>query len=117
MSCADIAGRLGVSERTVKRDMAEIRPYCERKVRGYLRKPEEARVAKVDAELEGKSLGERLKILERTWVDYMKLVKRRKYLRRQLTVTIDLDRGCGCSSFDVYSFAARFDKARDELSI
>lgn len=91
LSYAGIADRLGVSERTVKRDMAKIKPYYERKVRSYLHKVGEERQAKIKAELEGKSLSEQLKILEKTWVNYSKLVKQREYLRRQLTVTIDLD--------------------------
>jgi DNA-binding CsgD family transcriptional regulator len=91
LSYAGIADRLGVSERTVKRDMAKIKPYYDRKIRSYLHKLAEERQANIEAELEGKSLGEQLKILEKTWVNYSKLVKQREYLRRQLTVTIDLD--------------------------
>ena len=91
VSYVGIADRLGVSERTVKRDMARIKPYYERKVRSYMRKLGEERGAKFRAELEGKSLSEQLSILEAALVNYNKLVKKREYFRRQLTVTIDLD--------------------------
>jgi transposase len=90
VSYVGIAERLGVSERTVKRDMARIKPYYERKVRSYMRKLDEERQAKIRAEMEGKSLSDQLSILEAALVNY-KLVKQRKYFRRQLTVTIDLD--------------------------
>jgi hypothetical protein len=91
LSYSVIAEQLSVSERTVKRDMAKIRPYYERKIASYMRRVEQERRAKVEAELAGKSLSEQLKILQRMWVNYSKLVKQREYLRRQLTVTIDLD--------------------------
>jgi len=91
VSYAVIAERLGVSERTVRRDMAKIRPYYERKVRSCLRKLEEKKRAKVEAELAGKSLSEQYKLLTRMLIASRKLVKQREYRRSKLTVTIDLD--------------------------
>jgi transposase len=91
LSYVEIAERLGVSERTVKRDMAKIKPYYERQVKSYLRKLQQARIAEVEEELEGKSLSEKLDILLRKWDEHVKLLKRREYLRRQITITIDLD--------------------------
>lgn len=91
LSYGVIAERLGVSERTVKRDMAKIRPYYERKIRSYLRKFEDERRAKVEAELAGKSLSEQYTLLTRMLINSRKQVKQREYRRSKLTVTIDLD--------------------------
>ena len=60
----EIALRLGVSERTVKRDMAKIRPYYERLVRNHMRRLGEERRAEIERMLEGKSLLERYKIVQ-----------------------------------------------------
>jgi transposase len=91
LSYADIAGRLGVSERTVKRDMAKIKPYYERQVKNYLRKLQQAKIAEVEAELEGKSPSEQLDILFRKWDEHVRLTRQREYRRSQLTLTLDLD--------------------------
>ena len=91
LSYADIAGLVGVSERTVKRDMAKIKPYYERKVRNYKRRLEEARDAEFAAAIEGKSLSEQAKILERRWEVISNMLKLRKYLRHKIEVMIDLD--------------------------
>lgn len=91
LSYAEIADRLGVSERTVKRDIAKIKPYYERKIRSYWRKLEKDRIAAIKAELEGKSLLQSLDILTREIVRLDKLKEERKYRRSRITLTVDLD--------------------------
>lgn len=91
LSYAEIAERLGVCERTVKRDMAKVKPYYERKVRGYLCKLDEEMRVKVEGQLEGKSLVEKFNFLTKMRDDRSGRFKQRKYSRHQVTVTIDLD--------------------------
>ena len=86
-----IAERLGVSERTVKRDMAKIKPYYERKVKNMYRRLEHERIANFEAMLEGKSLFQRYKILTNEMVKQTNLRKQRKYRRSRTFVFIDLD--------------------------
>jgi len=91
LSQRQIAERLKISERTVKRDVARIRPYYMRKVRHQLNLLRKEVDEKFEAELEGKSLLEQLKILSRKMAERNKLLKLREYQRHQIYVTIDLD--------------------------
>lgn len=90
-----IAAKLGVSERTVKRDIAKIRPYYERRVKHFLNAADQEQHAKFEAELEGLSPKEQLKLLKLRVKEnqYLltNLLKQRDYLRHQLSITIDLD--------------------------
>ena len=87
----EIAKRLGVSDRTVKRDMSKIKPYYERLICSYWKKLEQDRKAEVEAQLEGKSLLEQSRLLGKMLAEQTRLLKHREYQRRQLKITIDLD--------------------------
>ncbi len=101
LTIKDIAVKLGVSERTVKRDIAKIQPYYERRVRHYLRCMEQNQQAEFEAAFKNSSPKNQLKMLRarlKTTKYQIKLekqqeemLKRRDYLRHQLLVTIDLD--------------------------
>jgi transposase len=91
LSYAEIAERLSVSERTVKRDMAKMKPYYERKVRSYWRRLEADRRAELEAKLEGLSLVQRFNILTKEIVKQKNLFEERKYRRSMMTLTVDLD--------------------------
>jgi DNA-binding CsgD family transcriptional regulator len=86
-----IAEQLGLSERTVKRDMTKIKPYYMRQIRSYYSRLEEERRGQVEAQLEGKSLAERFKILSSMILEIKKRDKEREYNRHQMFITIDLD--------------------------
>lgn len=85
-----IAKRLGVSEKTVQRDMKKNRRYYIGKINRAYRLLEEERKRKLDRELEGKSLSQQYKIMSRRIDAYMKRVKLRKYLRHLFVITIDM---------------------------
>jgi transposase len=87
-----IAERLGVSERTVKRDVAKIRPYQERKFRHQLRLLQKENDEKFEAELAGKTPIEQLKILALKMAERDKVLKMREYYHHQIYVSIDLDK-------------------------
>jgi len=95
LSAAEIAQRLGVSERTVKRDRAKVRPYVEREFRHVLAGYDEARQREFEAQLEGLSISEKLKKMSSIMAERQRLLKRlsrREYMRHQMLVTIDADK-------------------------
>ena len=92
MNQRQIAERLGVSERTVKRDVAKIRPYQERKFRHQLRLLQKENDEKFEAELAGKTPLEQLKILAQKMAQRNKVLKMREYYHHQIYVSIDLDK-------------------------
>ena len=59
----EIAERLGICDRTVKRDMSRIKPYYERLICSYWKRLEQDRKAEVKAQLEGKGLRARVTAL------------------------------------------------------
>jgi transposase len=87
-----IAERLGVSERTVKRDVAKIRPYQERRFRHQLRLFQKESDEKFEAELADKTPLEQLKILSRKMAQRNKVLKMCEYYHHQIYVSIDLDK-------------------------
>jgi transposase len=87
-----IAKRLGVSERTVKRDVAKIRPYQERMFRHQLRLLQKEDDEKFEADLAGKTPLEQLKILARKMAQRNKVLKMREYYHHQIYMSIDLDK-------------------------
>jgi transposase len=86
-----IAQRVGVSERTVKRDMAKIKPYYERKIKNLIRRLEQERIADYRAILEGKSLGQKFMILTKEMAKIFKLKAEREYRRSMMDLVINLD--------------------------
>jgi hypothetical protein len=92
-----IAAKLGVCERTVKRDLAKIRPYYERRschYQNFLRQEQLAEFERGSVEYDKLSPKEKLKRLrlrDEVLGKGFKLVKQRKYVRHQLLVSIDLD--------------------------
>ena len=95
LTIKQVAVKLGVCERTVKRDIAKIKPYYERRVRHLLNQEDQKKRLELEAELEALSTKQLTKVLavrmkERNQL-LMKLFKHRERLRHQLLVTIDLD--------------------------
>jgi transcriptional antiterminator len=91
LSQRQIAERLGVSERTVKRDIAKIRPYQERKFRHQSRLLQKENDEKFEAELANKTELEQLKILAQKMAQRDKVLKMREHYRHQIFISIDLD--------------------------
>jgi transposase len=94
LSVKQIAEKVGVCERTVKRDIAKIKPYYERRVRHLLNQADEKERLELEAEVEGLSPKQLKKFLESKIKErdhMLNLLKQREYLRHQLLVTIDLD--------------------------
>jgi transposase len=92
LSQRQIAERLGVSERTVKWDVAKIRPYQERKFRHQLRLLNRESDEKVETELAGKTPLEQLKILSEKMTERNKVLTMREYYHHQIYINIDSDK-------------------------
>jgi len=88
----EIAERLGVSERTVKRDVAKLRPYQERKFRHQMDLLKREWDERLETELAGKTELQKLNILTQKCSLYNKALKMREYYHHQMYVTIDLDK-------------------------
>jgi predicted transcriptional regulator len=86
-----IAEKLDVSEKTVQRDIRKIRPYYNRLSKKYFRELEQQRIDDLNAELEGKTLSHRFKILSKKMVTYNFLMKQREYNRHIIKIIIDMD--------------------------
>ena len=86
-----IAEKLGVSEKTVQRDIKKIQPYYTRLSSKYFRDLEQQRIGNLNAELEGKTLFQRFNILTKKMVDYRFLMKQREYKRHMIKIIIDMD--------------------------
>ena len=86
-----IAEKLGVSEKTVQRDIKKIRPYYYRLSRAYFRKLDEERQNELREKLEGSSISQQLNILIKEWEHYQQFLKQREYNRHMLKIVIDMD--------------------------
>jgi transcriptional antiterminator len=87
----EIAEKLGVSEKTIQRDIKKITPYYDRLSKKYYRDLKQQRMDNLNAELEGKTLFQRFNSLAKKMVDYKFLMKQREYNRRTLKIIIDMD--------------------------
>jgi hypothetical protein len=90
LSIKQVASKLGVCERTVRRDLAKIEPFYERRVSHLLNQLEEAK----NLEFEALSPMQQLKVLELKIKERDKMLEqteRREYCRNRLLVTFDLD--------------------------
>ncbi len=87
-----LAERLGVSERTVRRDIAKLRSYQESKFRHQLKLWNREWGEKLGAELAGKTVFQQLKTLEQKATQYSKALKMRDYYRHQIYVSLDVDK-------------------------
>ena len=76
-----IAEKLGVSAKTVQRDIKKIRPYYFRVSRNYLSNLEQERIKECNAKLEGKTLHQQFKFLSEAIVKQRKRWKIREYRR------------------------------------
>ena len=85
-----IAEKLGVSEKTVQRDIKKILPYFHRLSKKYFRELEQQRDDKLNAELEGKTVFQQFNILTKKMVAYKLLMKQREYRRHSQTILIDM---------------------------
>lgn len=92
LSQRQIAEKLNVSERKVKRDVAKIRPYQERKFRHQLRLLRKEWDEQFEAELAGETPLQQLEILGRKIIQYDKALRMREYYHHQIYINIDLDR-------------------------
>ncbi len=85
-----IAEKLGVSEKTVQRDIKKIRPYYFRLSCNYFSKLEQERIEEFNAKLEGKTLHQRFNLLSRAMVEQRKLWKIREYRRHSQIILVDM---------------------------
>ncbi|UCE28551.1 MAG: hypothetical protein JSV85_04515 [Candidatus Bathyarchaeota archaeon] len=86
----EIADMLGISVRTVIRDINKIKPYYVRMSRAYFNRMEQDRIKEMNLKLEGKSLFERLDILTTAMIEWRKRFKLRPYRRHYQIITIDM---------------------------
>jgi len=85
-----IAEILGVNIKTVQRDLKKVKPYHYRMIRHHFNELGAERQQRLDAELEGKSPGERLNIITNRLIEHRNLMKAREYNRHHMIVTIDM---------------------------
>jgi len=85
-----IAEKLGVSEKTVQRDMKKIRPYYFRLSRNYLSKLKQEHMKEFNAKLEGKTLHQQFKLLSEAIAEQEKLWQTREYRRHSQIILLDL---------------------------
>lgn len=89
-SIKQVASKLGVCERTIKRDLAKIEPFYERRASHLSNQLDEAK----NVEFEALSPRQQLKVLELKIKNRDKMLeqyKRREYCSHRLLVTFDLD--------------------------
>ena len=86
----EIAEMLGISVRTVIRDMNKIKPYYFRMSRAYFNKLEQDRIKEMQLKLEGKTEFEKLKILTEAMIARQSLFKMREYRKHFQIITIDM---------------------------
>ena len=86
----EIAEMLGISVRTVIRDMNKIKPYYFRMSRAYFSKLEEDRIKEMKLKLVGKSELEQLKMITKAMLEQRSLFKLREYRRHFQIITIDM---------------------------
>ena len=87
---SEIAEMLGISRRTVIRDMNKIKPYYFRFSRAYFSKLEQERIKELNLKLEGKNLFDRFQILNKEIERVRNLYRVRQYLRHYQIIMIDL---------------------------
>jgi len=87
---AEIAEMLGISVRTIIRDMNKIKPYYFRMSRAYFNQMEQDRIKEMNLKLEGKSVFERLNILTSAMIERHNLFKVRPYRRHYQIITVDM---------------------------
>jgi len=86
----EIAEMLGISVRTVIRDMNKIKPYYFRMSRAYFNQMEQDRIKEMKLKLEGKSVFEQLDILTAAMIESRNLFKVRQYRRHFQIMLIDM---------------------------
>jgi len=87
---SEIAEMLGISVRTIIRDMNKIKPYYFRMSRAYFNQMEQDRIKEMKLKLEGKTEFEKLKILTEAMIARQSLFKLREYRRHFQIITIDM---------------------------
>ena len=86
----EIAEMLGISVRTVIRDMNKIKPCYFRMSRAYFSQMEQDRIKEMQLKLQGNSVFEQLNILTAVMLERHNLFKVRPYRRHYQIITIDM---------------------------
>jgi len=86
----EIAAKLGVSEKTVQRDMVKVAPYWHRKMVNRWRQIQAEHKREVHRNLESMKPGEALKYLGELIEQQHNLWKRHNYVKKTLTFTVDI---------------------------
>ena len=87
---SEIAEMLGISRRTVIRDMNRIKPYYFRMSRSYFSKLEEDRIKEMNLKLQGKTLIQQLNILTKAMIEQRERYKTREYKRHYQIIMLDM---------------------------
>jgi transposase len=87
---SEIAEMLGISRRTVIRDMNRIKPYYFRMSRAYFSKLEQERIKEFNLKMEGATLKEQLKILTEEIEKVKTRYRVRQYLHHYQIIMLDL---------------------------
>jgi DNA-binding CsgD family transcriptional regulator len=87
-----IAKQLGISERTVKRDIAKIKPYYERKLKNLYRRLQPEKRAYFESKTKEKTLRQKKAILEYEVAKQKRQREGQDYRCSKLVLVIDLDK-------------------------
>lgn len=87
----EIAEQMGISERTVKRDMHKLRPYRIGVFNKAVLEFRKERQRKLEQQMAGMNLRERLGFISKKLVEEQKLMRRNEYHKHAITFTINLD--------------------------
>jgi len=87
---SEIGEMLGISRRTVIRDMNKIKPYYFRLSRAYFNKLEQERIKEMKLKLEGKPLFQQLRMLTDAMIEQHERFKTREYKRHYQIILVDM---------------------------
>lgn len=86
-----IADKLGVSTKTVQRDMRKLRRYYIGQFNKSMRIMRDKRIEQFERKLEGLNHAQRFKVTTALLCDYMDRKREREYRRHLIKITIDMD--------------------------
>ena len=87
---SEIADMLGISRRTVIRDMNRIKPYYFRMTRAYFSRLEQERIKEMNFKLQGKTLWQRFNLLTEAMIEQHERFKTREYRGHYTILHLDM---------------------------
>ena len=86
-----IAEKLGVSEKTIQRDIKKLRPYYIGQINKAYQIMQEEQIRKFESHLNGLSLTQRFRVLTDLVCEHIAREKEREYNRHLIKIIVDMD--------------------------